>query len=112
LGFTKRTHAQVVPHCRAHAYFMHRAILSEIGIDMSRFATDANLISWACICPRNDESAGKRRSNHSQRLALALDHRLLWPALARRLSSDWPKERPNMCRSANSGSTIWADVAS
>jgi transposase len=24
--------------------------------------TDANLISWACICPRSDESAGKRRS--------------------------------------------------
>ena len=40
-----------------------RAILSEIGIDMSRFATDAHLISWACICPRNDESAGKRRSS-------------------------------------------------
>jgi transposase len=39
-----------------------RAIVSEIGIDMSRFATDAHLISWACICPRNDESAGKRRS--------------------------------------------------
>jgi len=39
-----------------------RAILSEIGIDMNRFATDANLISWACICPRSDESAGKRRS--------------------------------------------------
>ena len=39
-----------------------RAILSEIGIDMSRFATDAHLVSWACICPRNDESAGKRRS--------------------------------------------------
>jgi transposase len=40
-----------------------RAIISEIGIDMGRFATDAHLISWACICPRNDESAGKRRSN-------------------------------------------------
>jgi transposase len=37
-------------------------ILSEIGTDMSRFASDANLISWACICPRSDESAGKRRS--------------------------------------------------
>jgi len=24
--------------------------------------TDAHLISWACLCPRNDESAGKRRS--------------------------------------------------
>jgi transposase len=39
-----------------------RSILAEIGIDMSRFATDAHLVSWACICPRNDESAGKRRS--------------------------------------------------
>jgi len=39
-----------------------RQILSEIGIDMSRFPSDGHLISWACICPRNDESAGKRRS--------------------------------------------------
>jgi len=39
-----------------------RLVVSEIGTDMSRFATDAHLISWACLCPRNDESAGKRRS--------------------------------------------------
>ena len=37
-------------------------IVSEIGLDMERFATDAQLISWAGLCPRNDESAGKRRS--------------------------------------------------
>jgi transposase len=37
-------------------------ILSEIGTNMSRFASDGNLVSWACICPRSDESAGKRRS--------------------------------------------------
>ncbi len=37
-------------------------ILSEIGVDMSRFATAAHLRSWAGLCPRNDESAGKRRS--------------------------------------------------
>ena len=29
---------------------------------MNRFPTSGHLISWACICPRNDESAGKRRS--------------------------------------------------
>jgi transposase len=37
-------------------------IISKIGTDMSRFPSDANLVSWACICPRSDESAGKRRS--------------------------------------------------
>ena len=42
-------------------------ILSEIGIDMSRFASAAHLLSWTCICPRNDESAGKRRSNRVRR---------------------------------------------
>jgi transposase len=39
-----------------------QVIVSEIGTDMSRFATDAHLRSWAGLCPRNDESAGKRRS--------------------------------------------------
>ena len=38
------------------------AIVSEIGVDMSRFQTSAHLISWAGMCPKNDESAGKRRS--------------------------------------------------
>ena len=42
-------------------------IVSEIGIDMSRFASAAHLLSWACICPRNDESAGKRRSNRMRK---------------------------------------------
>jgi transposase len=37
-------------------------IVAEIGIDMSRFATPGHLLSWACLCPRNDQSAGKRRS--------------------------------------------------
>jgi transposase len=39
-----------------------QVILSEIGVDMSWFATAAHLCSWAGLCPRNDESAGKRRS--------------------------------------------------
>lgn len=38
------------------------AIVSEIGVDMARFKTVGHLISWAGLCPRNDESAGKRRS--------------------------------------------------
>jgi transposase len=43
------------------------AILAEVGIDMSRFATPGHLLSWACLCPRNDESAGKRRSTRLRR---------------------------------------------
>jgi transposase len=39
-------------------------IVAEIGIDMSRFPTAGHLLSWAGLCPRNDESAGKRRSTH------------------------------------------------
>jgi transposase len=36
-------------------------MVSEIGIDMSCFHIE--LIAWAALCPKNDESAGKRRSN-------------------------------------------------
>ena len=39
-----------------------QVIVSEIGVDMSRFPTAAHLVSWAGLCPRHDESAGKRRS--------------------------------------------------
>ncbi len=45
------------------------AILSEIGPDMSRFRTVGHLISWAGLCPRNDESAGKRRSTRTRKSA-------------------------------------------
>src|SRR6266487_2735058 len=44
-----------------------QVILSEIGTDMGRFATAAHLRSWAGLCPRNDESAGKRRSTRLRR---------------------------------------------
>ena len=40
-----------------------QVIVSEIGTDMGRFPTAGHLVSWAGLCPRNDESAGKRRSN-------------------------------------------------
>lgn len=44
-----------------------QVVVAEIGIDMSRFKTPAHLLSWACLCPRNDESAGKRRSTRLRR---------------------------------------------
>jgi transposase len=43
------------------------AIVAEIGDDMSRFPTAGHLVSWAGLCPRLDESAGKRLSNRTRR---------------------------------------------
>lgn len=40
-------------------------IISEIGVDMKRFPTDAHLASWAGVCPGTNESAGKRRSGQT-----------------------------------------------
>jgi transposase len=42
-------------------------IVSEIGVDMTRFPTDAHLASWAGVCPGNNESAGKRRSGQTMK---------------------------------------------
>jgi transposase len=38
------------------------SILSEIGADMSRFATAGHSIAWAGLCPGQNESAGKHKS--------------------------------------------------
>lgn len=43
------------------------ALIAEIGVDMSRFASARHLASWAGLCPGNNESAGKRRSGKSHR---------------------------------------------
>jgi transposase len=39
-----------------------QVMASEIGMDMQRFPSAESLVSWAGMCPRSDESAGKRRS--------------------------------------------------
>jgi transposase len=39
-----------------------QVLVAEIGTDMGRFPTAGHPVSWAGLCPRMDQSAGKRRS--------------------------------------------------
>src|SRR5881628_517974 len=57
-------------------------ILAEIGFDMKRFPTSGHLVSWAGLCPRNDESAGKRRSTRVRKSANWLKTTLVTAAWA------------------------------
>jgi transposase len=64
-------------------------ILAEIGRDMGRFPTAGHLISWAGLCPKNDESAGKRRSTRMRKGAPWLKTTLVqcaWAASRRKAS--------------------------
>jgi transposase len=64
-----------------------QVILAEIGTDMSRFPTAGHLISWAGLCPRMDESAGKRRSTRVRKGAPWLKTTLVqaaWAAVSAR----------------------------
>jgi transposase len=38
-------------------------VLAEVGTDMNPFPTHQNLVSWAGMCPGNEESAGKRQQS-------------------------------------------------
>jgi transposase len=41
-------------------------VIAEIGVDMDRFGTAAQLASWAGMCPGHHESAGKQRSGRTR----------------------------------------------
>ncbi len=59
-----------------------RVIVAEIGVDMTRFPTVGHLISWAGLCPRLQESAGKRQSTRTRRGAPWLKTTLVQAAWA------------------------------
>jgi transposase len=59
-----------------------QVVVAEIGVDMSRFPNAAHLVSWAGLCPRNDESAGKRRSTRVRKSANWLKTTLVTAAWA------------------------------
>ncbi len=64
-----------------------RVLVSEIGADMSRFPTANHLVSWAGLCPRSDESAGKRRSTRIRKGAAWLKTVLVqcaWAAIRKK----------------------------
>jgi transposase len=57
-------------------------IISEIGVEMGCFATDAHLASWAGMCPGNNESAGKRKSGKTTKGSVYLRAALVQAAWA------------------------------
>ena len=46
-----------------------RSMVAEIGTDMTRFPSSGHLVSWAGLCPRQDQSAGITRSTRTRRSA-------------------------------------------
>ena len=59
-----------------------QVVVAEIGVDMTRFPSPGHLISWAGLCPRNDESAGKRRSTRVRKSGTWLKTTLVTAAWA------------------------------
>ena len=68
----ERTSAQIAPFASTVARLDEipgigataaQAIIGEIGLDMSRFATSAHLSSWARFAPGIKESAGRKKGN-------------------------------------------------
>jgi len=69
-----------------------QVIISENGVDMSRFPTAAHLASWAGLCPGNNESAGKHESGRTRQGNQEV-------ACARWRSTCWTRQKGQACRS-------------
>lgn len=57
-------------------------LLAEIGVDMTKFKTHRHLLSWARVCPRLDQSAGKVHSTRTQKGAVWVKTLLIQAAWA------------------------------
>jgi len=64
------------------------AILSEIGCDMSRFATAGHIVAWSGLCSGQNESAGKRKSSRLRKGAPWLKTMLIQCAWAAKRKKD------------------------
>lgn len=91
----KKFDAQIEEYCRPFEAAIERldtipgvarntaeVIVSEIGIDMSRFPTANHLASWAGVAPGNHESAAKRLSGRTTKGNQALEAALIQAAWA------------------------------
>lgn len=63
-------------------------VVSEIGVDMTRFPTADHLASWVGLCPGNHESAGKRKSGRARKGNAALRTALVEAAWAAAHTND------------------------
>ncbi len=61
---TKLAQLQTIPGVGRR---LAEVVLSEVGLDMSRFPTSGHLASWAGVCPGMNESAGKNRSGRTRK---------------------------------------------
>jgi transposase len=84
-----RTAVELVSTIHGVSTLGAQVIVSEIGTDMNRFPSAGHLLSWAGLCPRNDESAGKRRSRRLRKGSAWLKTTLVqcaWAASRKRQS--------------------------
>ena len=45
-----------------------QTVISECGVDMTRFPSDKNLASWLGLCPNNKKTGGRIRSRRTKRI--------------------------------------------
>src|SRR5271166_3465739 len=89
--FDARLEAALAPFCGAAERLndlpgvsdnVAQTVIAEIGVDMKAFPTAGHLPSWAGMCPRLDESAGRKRSRRLRKGAPWLKPVLVQAALA------------------------------